>query len=222
LNRLRRSFAKVIHRARVLPPLEAYRLWAANYPPQAHNAFMRLEEATMRELLPPLDGRAVLDLGCGSGRYGRLARELGAASVTGVDNSVDMLCRAVVPAALASMEALPFPARRFDVILCGLAVGHLPGAAFERALHEIGRVLKPDGAALLSDFHPYAALSGTQRTFTGSDGRIYAVEHHIHLISEYVRIGQTAGLILDAVEERGAKVGDAPAILVVRMLKRLC
>ncbi len=219
MNRLRRLIRE---RARILPPLDAYRLWAANYPPEAHNAFMRLEEATMRDLLPPLHGRTVLDLGCGSGRYGRLARELGAGAVVGIDNSADMLRRAVIPAALASMDALPFPANRFDVILCGLAVGHLPGPAFERSLHEIGRVLKVDGTALISDFHPYAALSGAQRTFTGSDGRAYAVEHHIHLIAEYARIGRAAGLTLDAIEERGAKMGDAPAILVVRMSKRLC
>ena len=45
------------------------------------------EWPALRALLPPLDGRRVLDLGCGFGWFCRWAREHGAAHVLGVDVS---------------------------------------------------------------------------------------------------------------------------------------
>ena len=45
------------------------------------------EEHTMRCLLGRLDGARVLDLACGLGHYSRLAKDLGASSVVGVDIS---------------------------------------------------------------------------------------------------------------------------------------
>jgi len=45
----------------------------------------------MRCLLGNLDGAQVLDLGCGFGHYARLASELGAISVAGVDISESMI-----------------------------------------------------------------------------------------------------------------------------------
>ena len=74
-----------------LSSLDAYALWAETYPPQAHNALMRAEEAAVLSLMPDVTGAAILDLACGTGRYGRIARERGAAYVTGIDNSLPML-----------------------------------------------------------------------------------------------------------------------------------
>src|SRR3990172_7056136 len=89
LRRLRR----IIHldSTPTLSSLDAYARWAATYPPHAHNALMRTEQAAMCSMLPDLRGRSVLDLACGTGRYGLLAQECGAASVIGLDNSLPML-----------------------------------------------------------------------------------------------------------------------------------
>ena len=79
----------------VLDPVSAYALWAAEYPPFAHNPLMRAEERALLSLLPSdLRGLAVLDAGCGSGRYLRHARQRGARAVVGVDLSAEMLARA--------------------------------------------------------------------------------------------------------------------------------
>jgi malonyl-CoA O-methyltransferase len=51
----------------ILDPSTAYALWAASYPPYAHNPLMQAEERTMLGRLPAaLDDLAVLDAGCGS------------------------------------------------------------------------------------------------------------------------------------------------------------
>ncbi len=79
----------------VLAPADAYALWAASYPPTAHNPLMQAEERAMLSLLPDtLWDCAVLDAGCGSGRYLRQARSRKARHLLGVDLSEEMLLRA--------------------------------------------------------------------------------------------------------------------------------
>ena len=41
--------------------------------------------------MPPLAGQTVLDLACGTGRYGLMAQERGARGVISIDNSAAML-----------------------------------------------------------------------------------------------------------------------------------
>src|SRR5690349_13981739 len=78
-----------------LEPTAAYALWAASYPPRAHNPLMLAEERAMLALLPPdLCGQAVLDAGCGSGRYLFHTLRRGARRALGVDLSAEMLSRA--------------------------------------------------------------------------------------------------------------------------------
>ena len=209
--------------APVLTSLDAYARWADAYPAQAHNALMRAEDAAMRSLLPNLRGRVVLDLACGTGRWGLVAEQLGAARVIGLDNSPPMLARcALRERAAASMEALPLPPDSVDVILCGLAVGHLP--LIDAPLAQMAAVLRPGGVAQVSDFHPYLALTGAQRTFTDANGRTYAIEHTVHLVSDWLRAADASGLRLTGLAEPGLLEEDAtvhnrrdvPVVLVLR------
>ncbi len=196
-----------------LNSLDAYALWAASYPPQAHNALMASEQKAMLDLIPPLDGRVVLDLACGTGRYGLLARERGARVVIGIDNSWTMLAASPLGGrAQATTERIPLKNESVDVILCGLALGHLPGV--EVSLREMGRVLKPGGAALISDVHPFVALNGAQRTFAAPDGKVYAVEHHVHLYADMQRAAAGAGLVIDALRE--PVLNGAPVVIAYK------
>jgi malonyl-CoA O-methyltransferase len=184
---------------------------------------MQLEQQTLLELLPPLQGRVVLDLACGTGRWGKAAQTRGATVIVGLDNSLPMLQAGVLPwVAQADMTALPLGSESVYVVLCGLALGHLPGAAMRTALAEMGRVLKAGGMALLSDFHPCQAWQGARRTFRGADGKTYAVEHYVHSYADYHTAAQQAGLSVDAVREPSApdlKGNAAPLVLVLRLIK---
>ena len=53
------------------------------------------EWASIRALLPDLNGKRIVDLGCGFGWFCRFAKDEGAASVLGFDVSENMLARAV-------------------------------------------------------------------------------------------------------------------------------
>lgn len=210
---------KLPRRPKTLPSRQAYARWAKRYPPRPHNRLMEIEQAAMLRLMPPLAGCEVLDLACGTGRYSLIAQEASARRVVGVDDSLPMLRAGGGGLRIeASMTALPFASASFDVIVCGLAVGHLPLDALRGALAEMARVLRPGGEALISDFHPYLSLMGGRRAFTGDDGRAYAVEQHIHIVSDYFAALRTAGMVvLDIAEPRAELYGrQVPACLVIR------
>src|SRR6185312_10627126 len=152
----------------MLEPRDAYALWAASYPPHAHNPVMRAEERAMLALMPTgLHGQSVLDAGCGSGRYMLHALDRGAARVTGIDLSTEMLERA--DAELAAHDR-------------GLTIGHLD--RLQPALAELRRVTRPGGSILCSDVHPVGHALGWQRDFKSGNGH-YAVRHTPHFYSHW-------------------------------------
>jgi malonyl-CoA O-methyltransferase len=221
LRRVIQGFRRRWHPAEVLPSLQAYALWAEAYPAQAHNAFMMAEQQAVESLLPVLAGLVVLDLACGSGRYSLLAESRGAAHVFGLDNSLPMLkTNTHLVGCCASVEQIPLPGSRIDVVICGLALGHVSSLRF--ALAEIGRVLKPGGFVIISDFHPYQALTGGQRTFGAGDGQTYAVEHHVHLAQDYFGVARESGLRIDAILEPTIESSHGvPVAIVYRFQKRV-
>jgi ubiquinone/menaquinone biosynthesis C-methylase UbiE len=105
--------------------------------------------ALVREQLPC---EAFLDAGCGDGRYlAALASELPARRA-GVDISERILetARQRVAADLrqANLEALPFDADEFDLVLCSQVIEHVLHA--DAAVRELARVLRPGGTLIIS------------------------------------------------------------------------
>jgi ubiquinone/menaquinone biosynthesis C-methylase UbiE len=107
-----------------------------------------------------LDGKTVLDLGCGFGLTCMTLALLGARRVHGVDIAQPMLrtfraCldgpggRARALPVAASGGALPYPAGSFDLVLIVEALSHTlePSAC----LREAHRVLKPGGTLVIAD-----------------------------------------------------------------------
>jgi malonyl-CoA O-methyltransferase len=204
----------------VLEPRAAYALWAPGYPAHAHNPVMQAEERALLALMPAsLRGQAVLDVGCGSGRYMLHALRRGAARVTGVDLSPHMLARAGAelealhadaPAALVhgSLAALPLPDAQADLSVCGLVVGHLDDLA--QSLTELRRVTRPGGTLLLSDVHPIGHALGWRRDFKAG-GQRYAVRHTPHLYSHWHAACAALGLHIERVLEPMLDPADIPA-----------
>ncbi|TAM22116.1 MAG: class I SAM-dependent methyltransferase [Rhodanobacter sp.] len=207
-------------RPQILEPRAAYALWAPGYPAHAHNPVMQAEERAMLGLMPAaLRGQAVLDIGCGSGRYMLHALRRGAARVTGVDLSPQMLERAGTelatlhadaPVALVqgNLAALPLPDAQADLTVCGLVVGHLDNLG--QSLAELRRATRPGGTLLCSDVHPIGTALGWRRDFQ-SDGRRYAVRHTLHLYSHWHRACAALGLQIERVLEPMLDPADVPA-----------
>ena len=207
-----------------LDVLDAYARWAVDYAPEAHNPIMRLEEQAVLGLLPEAPSRRALDLACGSGRYLNRLAGAGASRLLGVDFSRPMLARAAAsgrPLVQADLLHLPLAPESFDLIVCGLAVGHVVNLT--GAIAEMARVLEPGGLLVYSDFHPFGALLGWKRSFRVAGGGEYAARHHVHLYTTHQAACQAAGLCIDAVREPRIDVDHAyrgyPAVLVIRAVK---
>jgi len=116
------------------------------------------------ELPQPLDellelnGRDVLDIGCGAGR---LARRLAAAgaSVVGLDPSHAVLeqARHDLPAGAAvryehgEAQSLALPNASFDIAIFFNSLHHVPVAKMDAALGEAARVLRRDGVLYVQE-----------------------------------------------------------------------
>ena len=199
-----------------LDPQAAYALWADHYPPHPHNRLMEIEQQAVVALLPPLDGRAALDAGCGSGRYLRELRDRGA-RVTGIDLSAAMLsrARAVSPRLVrADLRALPVAPASVDAIVCALALGDVP--RLDAAVAELSRVLRPGGVLVYSVVHPVGARAGWSRIFDAA-GRQRSIESHWHTSHAHRQACAAAGLRVTAWEEPVVpERPGVPAVLVVR------
>lgn len=107
--------------------------------------------SALDEAVGPWEGRTVLDLGCGKGRFARRLRERGA-QVIGLDVAFGMLDAGEGPARVqGSALSLPFRDGAFDVVLAVEMIQHLPPRGLDRALDEIDRVLRPGGTAVVID-----------------------------------------------------------------------
>ncbi len=116
--------------------------------------YSRYRLQAILDLCLPEDGRGLraLDVGCGTGHHLADLRRRGF-EVAGVDGSPEMVARARVhnqgvPIECADVEALPFPAGRFDVVLCIEVLRYLRDPA--GCLRELARVLRPGGVCLVT------------------------------------------------------------------------
>jgi len=93
---------------------------------------------------------AVLDVGCGNGRYLSTLRERGhTGPLVGLDYSPGMalVARAFAPTAVGDAQALPVRDGVADVAICAHMLYHVPD--LPRAVGELRRVLRPGGSAVV-------------------------------------------------------------------------
>ena len=110
------------------------------------------------------DRARVLEVGCGPGHLAIKLAQRGF-DVTGLDLDPAMIRRALITADridrsnptrpefnVGDVADLPFPDASFDIVVSTLSMHHWADPT--RGLAEIGRVLQPDGRALIWDFRP--------------------------------------------------------------------
>jgi SAM-dependent methyltransferase len=117
------------------------------------------EWPVLQSMLPPLEGARVLDLGCGFGAFARWAREMGAASVLGVDRSKNMLARARaqtqdpgVTYSLTDIAHLALSDAAFDLVYSSLTLHYI--VDFGALCGAIRGLLVPGGHLVFSVEHP--------------------------------------------------------------------
>ena len=133
----------------------------------------------LRRMLPPFEGKRVLDLGCGFGWHCRYAVEQGAASVVGVDLSERMLAEAramtdspAIQYLRMPIEAIDFPADSFDVAISSLAFHYIE--SFGGLCAKVNRCLSAGGRFVFSVEHPVFTAQGSQEWHCDAQG------NHLH------------------------------------------
>ncbi len=108
----------------------------------------------LKPLVPPLQGEAVLDLGCGYGWYCKFAAEQGAARVLGLDVSRKMIEEAKrrnagdqIEYRVCEIEEYEYPENTWDCVISNLALHYIED--IEAIFQKVHRTLKRNGVFLL-------------------------------------------------------------------------
>ena len=129
---------------------------------------MKLSEANITHCCPEpeiwnellqLDGKRILELGCGKADLTRLiasegeARSMVALEVDEIQHNLHKQITDLpnVQFLMAGAEDVPFPVDSFDVAFMFKSLHHVPLDLMNQAMTEIARVLKPGGFAYISE-----------------------------------------------------------------------
>ena len=180
------------------------------------------EWPALKAMLPDLTGTSVIDLGCGYGWFCRVARELGACDVTGVDISEKMLARAAeltddtqIHYQRSDLESLQLRENSLDLVYSSLALHYLPelDALFAR----VQRALKPGGSLVFSMEHPIYTCATRQGWLTDDSGeRFWGVNHYQDegkrvsnwLAEGVIKYHRTLGTTLNALIKAGLTISE--------------
>jgi len=134
------------------------------------------EWPAIRAMLPVLEDKRVVDLGCGFGWASRWMREQGAASVLGLDLSQNMVARARADTAdpaieyrIADLETLELPEAAFDLVYSALTFHYVED--FPRLVGMIHKALLSGGDLVFTIEHPIFMAAAHPKWIVDEDGR---------------------------------------------------
>lgn len=169
--------------------------------------------AYFRHLDIPLDGKAVLDLGCGDG-YDLSQIKLKKAAIYGIDASEEMVKHALQKnpegvIKIGLFEEIPFQDQLFDVVISKWALQ--TSANIDPIYHEIARVMKPNGQLIYLSSHPIRQFIEKKRKRKDYfkkeivesvffDGQV-TVKEPSHTLNEYLSPTFFAYFTLESYEE---------------------
>jgi SAM-dependent methyltransferase len=158
------------------------------------------EWPALRDMLPPMQGLRVLDLGCGFGAFARWAAEMGAQQVLGIDLSEKMLEEAQartqnprVTYRLGDITRIDLTDDSFDLVYSSLAFHYVED--FGAICATVRRLLAPGGRFVFSVEHPlFTAPSNPEWQTDASGDKIWPLNDYLRE-GERVRNWVTPGVL---------------------------
>lgn len=113
----------------------------------------------LQPLFPELQGKKVLDLGCGYGWHCRYAAQMGASEILGIDSSEKMIAKAAADNSdvqiryeVCSIEEYDYPENFYDLVVSNLVLHYLDD--LDSVYQNVYRTLKSGGCFLFNIEHP--------------------------------------------------------------------
>ncbi|MEO8764209.1 MAG: methyltransferase domain-containing protein [Ginsengibacter sp.] len=206
LKKLKQYLPKRLFNTKETEPGRAYDLWAHNYDSQPNNLMLALDEAVFYKLLANLaiKNKVIADIGCGTGRHWAKLLVNDPKKIIGFDVSAEMLkiLNQKFPKAethrLQTNKLTGLENETVDCIISTLTIAHIQDA--KEAITEWGRVLKPGGQMVITDYHPLALEKGGKRTFIYNN-QLVAVRNYIHPLDKLRDIfGQLGLQVMESIE----------------------
>ena len=130
----------------------------------------------LKPLFPPLQGKAVLDLGCGYGWHCKYAAQQGAAQVLGIDLSPKMLEEAkrrntenTIAYRVCGIEEYEYPENMWDCVISNLALHYIEN--IEAVFQKVHRTLRQGGVFLFNIEHPVFTAGVGQDWIYNDEGK---------------------------------------------------
>lgn len=189
----------------------------------------------MRQYLPSLKGKSILDVGCGSGIDIEFFKEQGAATIAGVDISKELtdIAKESNPKADIRNEDfsyLSWKENTFDIVWSKYAISC--ATDITTPLKEIARVCKDSGTVLLQVTHPIRTLplisshdyfDEIEIEYPTTDGKILREPHHT--LASWINAIIEAGFQIELCEEvinrpKNEYVGTITPSVIIFILKK--
>jgi ubiquinone/menaquinone biosynthesis C-methylase UbiE len=189
-----------------------YEQVSAGYDADAGGGLFATDEPVVAEYLASREPGVALDAACGTGRFAEFLAKRGH-QIIGVDTSPGMLAHARrrVSAGefhVAELDRLPLPDDSADVIVCALALVHVP--RLHPVLAEFARVLRPGGDLVISDLHHELVTRGSVITARGPADEPCIVATYRHQLGDYLRAALSLGQQVRRCEEPDAAPPSGP------------
>jgi ubiquinone/menaquinone biosynthesis C-methylase UbiE len=198
----------------------AYDRWAVSYDDDG-NKTRDMAASVLRQSHLPLAGRAVIELGCGTGCNTEwLAQQ--ASSIVALDFSEAMLHRARARVRSGRVRFInhdirgtwPLATNSADVVMAMLVFEHVEH--LRPAFAEAFRCLRPEGVLFICELHPDRQIQGRRAEFVNAGtGQLEQVTAFAHSVWEYVNVGLGSGFLpvqMDEWRDTGAEQNDLPRL----------
>ncbi len=131
----------------------------------------------LKPLFPPLQGKKVLDLGCGYGWHCKFAADHGASTVLGIDISKKMIEKAKqqntseqIIYKICGIEEYEYPENEWDVVVSNLSLHYIED--LNRVFQNVNKTLKGNGVFLFNIEHPVFTSGVKQDWIYEEDGTV--------------------------------------------------
>ena len=134
------------------------------------------EWSQLKPLFPPIQGKAILDLGCGYGWHCKFCEDQGAEKILGIDLSSRMIEEAKkrnsgqkIEYQVCGINEFDYAANEWDVVISNLALHYIQD--LDQVYRNVYKTLKPNGVFLFNIEHPVFTSGVNQDWIYDEDGK---------------------------------------------------